>query len=671
MKSRDRVINKPLTRQEYKFRITPPDEAIINMMEKKIPVVPRLFAQTSSYWRSQAYLTCFLQANHSETQKNILIDLYINHKILMKAESLLAAWVHHLYDYRKYRACITTNHLLTTALLILIQEKYPGDPSLIMEFKSPLKEELNTLLYLQSKENPQLANSILAVLAKATNKHDIYATCKEKHNINDILFNERYWMSINDMKLFIQPFIDIYAKENYFRPVTQELSSDIRELHYFYAIHAILKLMPDNHELFTKAPGSIKNFMFRLHTPNLADYITEATDIILTIQSRVKNKDFLMDYHKASKKDYGEKDTLVKILEQANYQLVTDEELIIEHLESHYYSKLTNLPVDQPHFFPTLAKLARKLSLEKNIINAIENIFPLLNKSDISWNAMYNILNILLPKIHSQSFYITYFQKLFALEIEHPREYIIDDLSNVCSQHKLQKNTIYQVANQFFIDLEKKPGSPLVYKLLPSLCCNIYSKQHINHLIKKINNSHSTMEANSIEWFKDEKNFMYFECYLHLLTKTYPSQELIQVYLDKLFTFLDDTVLVKKATNLGLKLCLMIRSEESIIKWITKFSTMNILHFQTVRNITQLVLCIKDKDTIMKCINILKINLATSSSIHDSLSFLLHNLPAQFSKEISTMILSVMKEQNTTDENIKNYIEQAEQGNSMELSHGI
>lgn len=654
---------RPITRSQDKPFIT--DDAIQITLVNHATTVSGLFAQTSSYWRSEVYLHHFKQAYRDkqfEKAKGILIDIYLNYSLLTKPDALILLdhWESNLTTFYNLPNIDLTSHLLATTLLLLITTKN----------KTNMQNKFKTMLYLLSRETPQLANSILAVFSQIKKDDDIYESCKIAHNIKAIFTENATTLDTNEIKLIISPFILSYAKENYLSPVLKEIQSSNHEMNTLQSIYVMLKLLPPNHAFLTKPQNPVRDLIFQLSRYSNS-FIYAKARILQAIQSRIKNKSFIKTYLNDSKRMYDHNNPLVELLTETINQSEKSEEFISSHLEKNYYPQIQQLPdnLNDNNFFIRLMHYTNKLTSEKNMIIAINHLFPLLSKAPALCEAAISAINILLPKIHDQEFLVTYIKNVFQLTLIQPNVNILTQLGQSCVLYQLNDKNINDLREEFFSYHEENPGASHTYCIMLALCLVTRDETNIlkSNTWQKLN--HLNMCEQPIEWFKNSKNFMLLECYFFLAMKITKNTLDIKNYLFKLYSLLDDKNMAFKAAVHGTSLCHHIQDQDVAIQWIQKLTQEKIPNFDYEEFIASSTYFIKDLTMIRKNLDFIKTVLTNPNqhNIHQPIQHLLGYLPHQLANELSGMIYDVAKQDATTLMHIKNFIQKPEK-NTIKLT---
>lgn len=664
MKSgREEHFERTITRNQDKSPDLPDD--IFSMVIKKCTTKDLgLFAQTSTYWRSEVYLHNFKQAyrkNQFEKANEILINIYLNYELLItnSAEIALSNWESNLRTFQRLPDIGLTNFLLATALILLMADKD----------KKHLENEFKTILYLVSKETPQLANSILAVFAQLKKDNQLFDSCKSAHNIKDIFTQDATALSMNHIKLIISPFMLDYKKQQYLRPILQEIQTSKNTKNILSAIHAMIKLLPRNHKLFIKPQTHVRDLMIILHE-FIYEYMYSITPILHTIQSRIDDKSFIQTYYNDSLEMYDSKNLLVELLAETIIHPSISEPLAANQLEKYYYPYLTQLAEQKHdiHFLMKLTKYAKGLKTEENMITAINHLFPLLSKPKALNMPAIVIINYLLPKIHNQEFLISHIKNIFKLTLTQANINIIEQLKKSCKPRQLTNVNTNNLLTEFFNYHETHSGS----ELTRAITLNLSGIMQSEPLILQSDTWHKLSALNMLdkpaEWFKDNRNCMFFSCYLTLLMKIEDNDETIKSWLTKLYGFIDDKDMMLKSFSNGIPLLKHIKDAKITRQWTDKISQSNINTIYNLKTLASASIFKIAPEGIKDHINLIKNLLSTPAhhNLHEQIMNLLQTLPNHLATEIVETAFTVMQEQDATPLHIKNYIQQT--GNTMQLT---
>lgn len=497
-------------------------ENINNILWHADPSTLRMFAQASSYLRSQSYLTLFKRLasqNQQESLKKILVDLYLNYDLLIKSDAanLLPAWIECLNNYRQLRNVHCIHRLLATGILIII-DKVRYDQ---------LQTEFMGLLYLVARERPQLGNSILAALARAEGKDSIYNACKDAHKMIELLGDHGSGraLSINDVEMIIAPFIDIYQEEGarYFSPVVNARRKILYpKLDFYYKIFQVLiKKLPNNHRLLMNPSTGVRDLMLILKDNDFHHYIHEVSDILTSIQSRLKDKKFLQEYY----------DDVVEFLPLSEYLIVKviydaikqmgPEDKLVEYFKERYYDHIEANKHSSINY-ARLREHLNKLEDPNNIMTAIKKMLQAISQEYTQGRLrayITSIISELLLKISSGKFLSEFIVELYVMpNFLNTNEYeAANHLASVCRLPQLNEESVSNHLEVLFRFHEKSDCSMLSARMMVSLCQSIKSEKLIAKWRELFNSYVECYLNQEMEWFKNTKNFMYLECYLILL----------------------------------------------------------------------------------------------------------------------------------------------------------
>ena len=384
----------------------------------------------------------------------------------------------------------------------------------------------------------------------------------------------------------------------------------------------------------------------------------------MTIQSRLADKNFLTKYYNKVVL-FGETALSDAIKEAINHRSMESEEHLIAHLEINYYPAFLKDDDLQGIFFCRMQQYLGRLEDEKNIMSAIDMIFPHLKGVYIY--SINDILAELLPKINSQAFLTDYIGKLFRAEGSFTvlKSNLAEKLAAVCTLPQLEEETILTCFQDMIAFQKETLPRLLSFKMMPALCLGITSKDKIDFWLNEFLGKLEGIENEKLEWFENELNLMYFECFLILLVKNESDEKLIH-YLDKFFWLYlnieENDDIKSKLDQLLNKILPYIKSKElydyllaHLVRLKTPESHFNYFPavFFPLANQKEMGLLMKILERKMKGKNVY------SEELLECISLLLLKLPQNLFKDLSIMLLTIKDD--STPECIKNFVKESHQ----------
>lgn len=634
----------------------------------------RLFAQTSSWCRSQSYLVLFkhlTQANKEEDLKKILIDLYLNCSLLLKegANTLLPDWITCLEDFRQLHTISCINRLLASAILVVLHKNKREEECFVQ-----YKEQFNAILKLTSMQWPHLANSVLAAMAQALEDNVLYESCLREHSVTRLLeINDSEKITVQDAEMIILPFTRVYEDKGYVSSVISQvvhmqarcISRNVDTSNYYRLIHALLKIMPQNDSFWLNPSMSVPLLIAQLKPSSNYMFTTGIVELLVTIQSRITDKEFLTKYH-----DMLKYLGLCETIDVVRVASETSDETIMQRFEEYNY------PFTNSRQFPSESYFGR-LKDKKNIMSVIDKLLLLpLIKNNYYAPPISRAIESLLAKIDDESFLSDYMSKLYddGFTIQQDREsYINPHLISVCRLPQLSDKTRLFHLDELFNFHKEKECTILTSDMMKALCASITSANAIESWLEKF--GHYTIDCLDKPelWFQDCKNRMYFTCYLLLLSKSThmdnPTLEKEMIlYIDKLFKLFNsfDNALRYDSYQCYLadylpSILFNIKSKDLLVPYLENICSIKSSY--AWKFITPFLLSVNN-EAIEKTIDSIVVQLggclkdrAHHEALFDDISLLLVKLPHSLSQIIADSLFKVEYKETLIPKHIKDYIE--------------
>lgn len=455
-----------------------------------------LFGQTSSYLRSLSWQNKFLynqQTNNQTIISHILIELFINYPLLLKksAQILHPSWCLYLQKFRKRDTTNITSNLLATALLLFMDT----------DNKSCLENEFEFLLNIQTLCNPQLANSILAILAKNGWKTQDLEKYFEKHSISDLLHDSHQVISVMEAKLLLIPFIEKYAENNYFPIVFGAIKESTNpNIHTFFnIIIAMLKIIPLEHTIWKTPFETIPNLLLSL--PGINDRPSKFLVIILeTIQNRLEDKQFLSKYLenfiKETEKDHPLTHAIQTVILNANIADKT-EDWLVENKDLFIQGYAYSISSLSHHLAKLESEVHIKMFIEQSLLINFRYNDPII----------YNIFT-LLPKISSPDFLIKTIRALCLKLNNMQPDRLFQKLASFCTSPLLNEIHITKLIKTIYPLITTSTLNTTLI-IFPVLCSRVESQTAIQELYNLFTYKRSV--GNWAEWLNDHKAYVCLE----------------------------------------------------------------------------------------------------------------------------------------------------------------
>lgn len=548
-----------------------------------------LFGQTSSYLRSLSWQTKFLyyqQAKDQPAINHILIELYLNHPLLLKenAQDLHRTWCSHLREFRRTNTSSVTNSLLATALLLLMD---------ITDNQSRLEEEFMVLLQFERGLRPQIANSILAILAKADNKELALEDCFKKHSVASLLSDRARFISVMEAKLLLTPFIEHYTNNKYFAVVFKVIPKILNPqlYNFFNLIIALLKMLPTDNEFWKSPFEMVPNLLIFLRENNHHHHVKKLAEILETIQHRLEDKQFLKKYYSNLTMLIDKDHPIPRAIDIArmNATIVRQsEDWIVENKALFLQGDTDSITYLSHHLKSIQSEAHIRMFIEENLKIEAECSHPVID----------NIFT-LLPNITCPDFVLKTIRELY-IKFRNTF-YYHKKLASICSHPSLDEVRITQLFKEVHLDLiENKTRRPYANDMLPVLCSRIHSQQIIQELFDSLTSKRSL--GNMSEWLNDENAIACLPSLFILLSKMQDENALAN-HLKLLLTFVASPAYKYKVYDIIIivRNCLPQISSRETIEELFKV-LLQLDDAALVPHISALALQISDPELVKKCI---------------------------------------------------------------------